>query len=104
MPVVVNVACALRRLLLATETVPRVVDVVVSANVTVPVGPAVSDRTPLKGLVKLATSWSADPELICVAPAERVSVRANGFTVTATGPVVVLALNVPSPAYDAVRL
>ena len=85
-----------------TLAVPRTVEVVVSVKVTVPVGPEDCGEMPVSAVTvaNVAVNWSANPELISVAPAARVGVRLNGVTVIVTG-VAVAGLKVASPEYDA---
>ena len=85
-----------------TLAVPSTVDVVVSVKVTVPVGPELPDPDPVREVrpPNVAVNWSANPEVIRVAPAANVTVGANGVTVMETG-VAVAAPKVASPEYDA---
>src|ERR1700733_7738365 len=99
MPVVLRTAVAAKLAVGITVAVPNVVLVVVSVNVTVPVGP---DSPGLRLLpllppavkpleaAKLAVNWMGVPEVICVPPDATPNVPvAILFTVKANGPAVV---------------
>jgi hypothetical protein len=86
-------------------TVPRTVLVVVSVNVTVPVGPEVPGGLFVVLLVtaelaaKVAVSVSENPVVISVAVAARVGVVLIGTTVSAAVVGELVAWKVLSPAY-----